>query len=48
MRKYGLDALALVHRVEEVIGEPLNISETDLSNVQLSTFHHSMLEETVQ
>lgn len=38
MAEYGLDALHLVRKVESVIGESLDISRDDLSNVRLSGF----------
>lgn len=34
-KKYGLDAIALVRRVEELLGKNFNISENDLANVRL-------------
>ena len=35
MRKHEIDALALVRRVEEVVGEPLGISEEELAAVRV-------------
>ena len=35
MRKHEIDALALVHKVEEMIGERLGISENDLSAARI-------------
>ena len=37
MREYGLDALALVQAAEELIGEPLGLSEEALAAVRLET-----------
>jgi transketolase len=34
-KKYGLDAIALVRQIEDVLGQDLDISEDDLSNVRL-------------
>ncbi len=39
MRKYGLDAMALVRKVEAILGSPLNISEEDLQQVRLEAVH---------
>lgn len=41
MREYGLDAMALVYAVEELIGEPLGIDETALAEVRLETMRPS-------
>lgn len=38
MKKYGLDAMALVSAVEELIGEDLGISEDDLEKVRLEDY----------
>jgi len=38
MRYYGLDALALVEKVEELLGEQLDISEEELAEVPLETY----------
>ncbi|MDX1522009.1 MAG: transketolase C-terminal domain-containing protein [Anaerolineae bacterium] len=35
MREYGLDAMALVRKVEEILGESFNISEDDLAGIRL-------------
>jgi transketolase len=39
MREYGLDALALVRTVENLVGEPLGIEESDLQAVRLQAVH---------
>ncbi len=39
MREYGLDAMALVRRVEELVGQKLGITENDLAAVRLSAMH---------
>ena len=39
MRKYGLDALALVHAVQSLLGRPLKISEEDLQVVRIEAVH---------
>jgi transketolase len=39
LRKYGLDALTLVQKVEWLIGRPLKISEADLQTVRLEKVH---------
>ena len=39
MRTHGLDALALVERVEKMVGEKLNITESDLMQVRLDDVH---------
>jgi transketolase len=39
MKKYGLDTLALVKAVSQLLGEPLNISEADLQAVRFDNVH---------
>ena len=39
MRKYGLDALALVQAVQSLLGRPLKISEEDLQVVRIEAVH---------
>lgn len=39
MRKYGLDALALIKAVENLMGASLGLTEADLQTVQLDTVH---------
>jgi transketolase len=39
MREYGLDALSLVEKVENLVGEKLNITEPDLAAVRLEAVH---------
>lgn len=39
MREYGLDALALVKAVEEMVGKSLGIGETDLQTIRLQSVH---------
>lgn len=39
MKKYGLDAIALVKRIEEICGESLGISESDLAKVRIEDVH---------
>lgn len=39
MREYGLDAMALVRRVEELVGRGLGISETNLAGVRIEAAH---------
>ena len=39
MRMYGLDAMALVRRVEEMLGRELGISESDLTAVRIEAVH---------
>jgi transketolase len=41
MKKYGLDAFALVQKVEWLMGRPLNITEEDLQTVRLDKVHSS-------
>jgi transketolase len=36
MREYGLDALALVRKIEQLLGVTLNITEADLTAVPLT------------
>lgn len=47
MREYGLDALALVRRVEALIGQPLDITEADLDAVRLTTFFSAQQQEAL-
>jgi len=37
MREYGLDAIALVHKVEALLGESFGIGEEDLADLRLET-----------
>lgn len=39
MREYGLDAMALVRRIEELTGQSFAISEDDLAEVRFDDFH---------
>jgi transketolase len=39
MAKYGLDARALIRRVEELVGRDLAISEADLAGVRIEAVH---------
>ncbi len=39
MKKFGLDAIALVHAIEKLLGSTTNISETDLQTVRLDEVH---------
>jgi transketolase len=39
MKKYGLDAMALVQHVETLVGRRLGISETDLAGVRIEAVH---------
>lgn len=39
MREYGLDAIALVRAVEQLLGADLGITETELAVVRLDTVH---------
>ena len=39
MREYGLDAMALVWRIEELTGQSFAISEDDLAEVRFDDFH---------
>lgn len=39
MRKYGLDALALVRQVENLLGRPLGITEEHLASIRLESIH---------
>lgn len=39
MRTHGLDALALIEKVEEMLGDKLNISEADLQAVRFDDMH---------
>jgi transketolase len=38
MRKYRIDGLALVEKVESILGQRFNLSEDDLARVELQTF----------
>ena len=39
MRTHGLDAIALVQKVEKMVGENLNITDADLESVRLDDVH---------
>ena len=45
MRKHGIDALALVAKVEELIGEPLGITNEDLAHIRLEDFKSRSTEQ---
>jgi transketolase len=47
LREYGLDAIALVHRVEPLIHQSLNISEEALLAVRLGTFYTDSQQEAL-
>ena len=47
MREYGLDALALVHKVENMIGQDLDITEVDLDAVRLEAVHSAAKAEAL-
>lgn len=47
MREYGLDAAALVQTVEQVLGEPLHITEADLAAVRFSDFFSETQQEAL-
>lgn len=47
MRKYGLDAMALVQEVEKMVGENLSISEADLKAVRLNAVHSEAKSEAL-
>ena len=40
MKKYGLDAMALVRRVEAVVGEELAVTEDELAAVRIEAVHN--------
>ncbi len=40
MRKYGIDAMALVLHIEEMIGMRLGIREEDLERVRIEPVHN--------
>jgi transketolase len=44
MREYGLDALALVEKVEALVGEKLDITADDLDQVRLETMREAKAE----
>jgi transketolase len=47
MREYELDALALVHTVENLLGQDLDITETDLQSVRLQAVHSAAKAEAL-
>ncbi|MDO9087643.1 MAG: transketolase C-terminal domain-containing protein [Anaerolineaceae bacterium] len=47
MREYELDALSLVHAVEEMVGHELDITETDLQTVRLEAVHSTAKAEAL-
>jgi transketolase len=47
MREYGLDAAALVRTVEQMLGEPLHISEAHLAAVRFSDFFGETQQEAL-
>jgi len=47
MKHYGLDAMALIRQVEEMLGSKLGISESDLQAVRLDTPHSASKAEAL-
>ena len=47
LRKYGLDALALVQTVEKLLGAKLNVTEEDLQAVRLDKVHSAAKAEAL-
>lgn len=47
MREYGLDAIALVHEVEKLVGATFDITEADLSAVRLTAVHSAAKAEAL-
>lgn len=47
MHEFGLDAAALVQTVEQVLGEPLHITEADLAAVRFSEFFSETQQEAL-
>ncbi|MGO9312195.1 MAG: transketolase family protein [Syntrophobacteraceae bacterium] len=47
MKKYCIDAMALVRKVEEHIGRDLGVSETDLAAVRIESVHSLAKEEAL-
>lgn len=47
MKKYGLDAMALVHAIEQLLGEQFHLSEQDLAAVRLSAMHSAAKAEAL-
>lgn len=47
MRRYGIDTLALVGAVEELIGKPLAISESDLAEARVDTYINDNQQEAL-
>ena len=47
MRHYGLDALALVAQIEELLGERFSITESDLAEVRLGTYYSANQQEAL-
>lgn len=39
MKEYGLDAMAVVRKIEAILGTPLQVSESDLQGVRLEEAH---------
>ena len=47
MKKYGLDAMALVRAVEGLLGKEFHLSEEDLAAVRLSAMHSAAKAEAL-
>jgi transketolase len=47
MREYGLDAIALVRKIEPLLNENFEIEESDLSAVRLDTFYSESQQEAL-
>lgn len=47
MKKYGLDAMTLVRRIEAICGTPLGITEADLETVRIEPVHSAAKAEAL-
>jgi transketolase len=47
MRRYGIDALALVAQVEKLIGQKLDISVEDLAQARIDTYFNETQQEAL-
>ena len=47
MRKYGLDALALIEEVNKLTGHPCHISEAELAQVYIAPVHSNAKAEAL-
>jgi transketolase len=47
MRRYGIDAVALIEVVEQLVGQRFNLSEADLATARVDTYINEKQQEAL-